>query len=108
MPGAPPYPATPPPAPPAPPGPDPGLSRSFAAAAAWALVNFALLFAIAWPPPAATEIGIVLLTLVAPTVLTAFALRFVASGRGWRFWLLLIVALPLFVMLRALQAYFLI
>jgi hypothetical protein len=74
----------------------------------WALVNFALLFVTGGPPPGGTEIGIVALTLIAPTVLTALVLRFIAGGRRWPFWLLLTVALPLFLVLRWLQAYILI
>jgi hypothetical protein len=103
MPGAPPYPAAPPPAPPAAPPRGPGFFRTFKAAAVWAVAYLVLIFVPGGQSPGGIEIGILLLILVLPTVLTALTLRFVARGRAWPFWLLVLVALPVFWILQALQ-----
>jgi hypothetical protein len=102
MPGAPPYPpaVAPPPAAPRPPGLTTG--RAFAVAATWAAVSVVAALVIGGAPSPG-DLGLFLLALGAPTLLTALAVRFVGRVRAWPFWLLVVVAAPFFWVLRALQ-----
>lgn len=81
---------------------DTGLRRGLAVAGTWAAVSLVLALFIGGVPSAA-EFGVFLLSLGAPTLLTALVVRFVGRGRGWPFWLLFLLAAPFFWTLRALQ-----
>jgi hypothetical protein len=103
MPGAPPYPATPEPAP-APVGRPRERTRfraALGAAAVWALVNLVLVLVILGAPGSAQALGMFVGGLVVPTLLAALVVWAIARRRGWPFWLLVVVALPLFCVLRA-------
>jgi hypothetical protein len=103
LPGAPPYPESPEHAPP-PVGQPPRRTRFLAvlgAAAVWAVVNLVLVFAVAGSPPGPAALGEVVGALVVPTLLAALVVWMVARRRAWGFWLLLLVAAPLFWVLRA-------
>ena len=100
MPGAPPYPPAVAPAPAAPPAPGAGVGRTLAVAGTWAVVSLVLALVVGGAP-GIDELGMFLLGLAAPMLLTALAVRVAASGRAWPFWLLVVVAAPLFWVLRA-------
>ena len=102
MPGAPPYPPDVAPPPAAPRASGPGLGRALAAAATWAAVSLVLAFLVSGVP-SGDGLGVFLLGLGAPTLLTALVVRFLARHRPWSFWVLLVVAAPFFWVLRALQ-----
>ena len=104
MPGAPPYPAAPEPGPP-PVGRPPTRTRfsaALGAAAVWALVNLVLVLVVTGPPGSAGSLGQFLGGLIVATLLAALALWGISRRRGWSFWLLVLVAAPLFWVLRAL------
>ncbi|WP_214369056.1 hypothetical protein [Pseudonocardia sp. H11422] len=104
LPGAPPYPAQPE-HPPAPVGQAPartGYGRALGATAVWALVNLALVLLVAGPPPSADSAGVFAGRLVLPTLVGALLTWLIARRRRWPFWLLVLVAAPLFWVLRAL------
>ncbi|MHA6795257.1 hypothetical protein ACVGVM_17350 [Pseudonocardia bannensis] len=104
MPGAPPYPAQPE-HPPAPVGQAPartGYARALGATAVWAAVNLALVLLVAGPPPAAESAGVFTGRLVLPMLVGALLTWLIARRRRWPFRLLVVVAAPLFWVLRAL------
>jgi hypothetical protein len=100
MPGAPPYPETPERTPP-PVGRPARRTRfgaALGAAAIWAAVNLVLVVAVGGAPPSARFVG----ALIVPTLLAALAIWAIARRRTWSFWLLVLVAAPIFWVLRAL------
>lgn len=106
MPGAPPYPPDIEPPPPQVGRPPTGasLGRAFLAAGVWAMIALGLVLLVDGAP-AAADLGRFVLALIAPTVLTAPAIRVVARTRAWSFWMLLLVAAPFFWVLRAVQSF---
>jgi hypothetical protein len=103
MPGAPPYPATPEPAP-APVGRPRARTRfraALGATAVWALVNLVLVLAVVGAPGSTADLWRFLGGLSVSTLLAALAVWAVVRRRGWPFWLLVVVAAPLFWVLRA-------
>jgi hypothetical protein len=107
MPGAPPYPPDLEPPPPqirpeTTTGPGTGLGRALLAAGLWAMIGLALVLVVDGVP-AVGDLGRFGTALVVPTVLTAVVVRIVGSARAWSFWMLLLVAAPIFWVLRALQ-----
>jgi hypothetical protein len=103
MPGAPPYPETPEHAPP--PVGEPARRTRFGtalgAAAVWAAVNFVLVIAVAGAPPSSGALGRFVGALIIPTLLAGVAVWAIARRRAWAFWLLVLLAAPLFWVLRA-------
>jgi hypothetical protein len=101
MPGAPPYPEAPEQPPPAVGERPPRTSFVLALAAAglWAAVNVVLVLLV---PGAARGVGGFVGGLVVSTVLTALAVWLVARRRRWSIWLLVLLAAPVFWVLRAL------
>jgi hypothetical protein len=103
MPGAPPYPE-PPESDPPPVGKPPRRTRfatALGAAAVWAAVNLVLVLAVAGAPPGLAALGEFVGALVLPTLLAAVLVWVIARRRAWAFWLLVLVAAPLFWVLRA-------
>lgn len=103
MPGAPPYPAAAEPGP-SPVGRSPARTRfgaALGAAAVWAVVNLVLVLAVAGAPGGAEAAGRLVGALILPTLLAALAVWAIARRRGWAFWLLVVVAAPIFWVLRA-------
>jgi amino acid permease len=103
MPGAPPYPETPEHGPP-PVGRQARRTRfvtALGATAIWAAVNLVLVIAVAGAPPSAGALGRFVGALIVPTLLATLALWAIARRRAWAFWLLVLVAAPLFWVLRA-------
>jgi hypothetical protein len=103
MPGAPPYPAAPEPAP-APVGKPRTRTRfraALGAAAVWAAVNLVLALVVSGAAGSAEALGRFVGGLVVPTLLAALVVWAIARRRGWPFWLLVVVAAPLFWVLRA-------
>ncbi|OZM80069.1 hypothetical protein [Pseudonocardia sp. MH-G8] len=102
MPGAPPYPAAPEPgAPPVgQPRPRTRFRAALGAAVTWASVNLALVLAVSGAPGSAESLGRFVGALGVPTLLAAAAVWAVARRRGWPFWLLVVVAAPVFWFLR--------
>jgi hypothetical protein len=76
------------------------VARALAVAGTWAVVSLVLALVVGGVPGIG-ELGMFLLGLTAPTLLTAVAVRVVAAGRAWPFWLLVVVAAPVFWVLRA-------
>lgn len=101
MPGAPPYPDSPeqPPPPVGERPPRTSFVPALAAAGVWAAVNVVLVLLV---PGAARGVGGFVGGLVVSTVLTAVAVWLAARRRRWSFWLLVLVAAPVFWVLRAL------
>jgi len=100
MPGAPPYPETehdPPPV--GRPARRTRFVTALGATAIWAVVNVALVIAVAGPPPGAGRFAG---ELIIPTLLAAVAVWAIARRRAWAFWLLVLLAAPIFWVLRAL------
>jgi hypothetical protein len=104
MPGAPPYPQAPEQSPPPIGQPPPGtrFRAALGAAAAWAAVNLVLVLLVLGPPGNARVLGAFLGALVVTTVLAALIVWLIARRRGWPFWLLALLAAPVFWVLRAL------
>ncbi|GAA5138383.1 hypothetical protein GCM10023320_72680 [Pseudonocardia adelaidensis] len=103
MPGAPPYPEAPEHGPP-PVGKRPRRTRfgtALGAAAVWAAANLVLVLAVAGAPPGAAALGEFVGALVLPTLLAAVLVWSIARRRAWAFWLLVLVAAPLFWVFRA-------
>jgi hypothetical protein len=103
LPGAPPYPESPEHAPP-PVGRPARRTRfltALGATAVWAVVNLVLVFTVAGPPPGPAAFGELVGALIVPTVLAALVVWAIARRRAWGFWLLVLVAAPLFWLLRA-------
>jgi hypothetical protein len=103
MPGAPPYPSArdhgPPPV-----GRPPRRMRfavALGAVAVWAAVNLVLVLAVAGAPGSPRSFGSFIGALVVPTVLAALVVWAIARRRRWPFWLLVLVAAPIFWALRA-------
>jgi hypothetical protein len=104
MPGAPPYPEAPEQSPP-PIGQPPPRTRfraALGAAAAWAAVNVVLVLLVLGPPSNARAVGAFIGTLVVATVLAGLGVWLIARRRAWPFWLLVLIAAPVFWVLRAL------
>lgn len=103
MPGAPPY----PPAVEHPPPPvgEPALRTRFVtalyAAAVWAAVLVVLVFVVDGPPPGAASVGRLVGSALVVAALTATVVWAVVRRRNWPFWALLLVAAPVFFVLRA-------
>jgi hypothetical protein len=99
MPGAPPYPETPEhdPAPVGRPARRTRFVAALGATAIWAVVNLVLVVAVAGAPPGARFIG----ALIVPTLLAALAVWAITRRRAWAFWLLVLLAAPIFWVLRA-------
>ena len=100
MPGAPPYPETPEHDPPRV-GRRTRFVTALGAAAVWAVLNFVLVAAVAGPPPGAGALGEFVGALIVPTLLAALVVWAIARRRAWAFWLLVLLAAPLFWVLRA-------
>ncbi len=103
MPGAPPYPAAeehPPP-----PVGEPALRtpfrRALAASGVWVVVLVVLVFAVDGPPPDAGSVGRLVGSALVVALLTATVVWAAARRRAWPFWALLLVAAPVFFVLRA-------
>jgi hypothetical protein len=77
------------------------MGSALVVAGSWALVSIVVALVVGGAPGIG-EFWLFLLPC-APTLLTALAVRFVARGRGWPFWLLLVAAAPVFWVLHALQ-----
>jgi hypothetical protein len=103
MPGAPPYPAAPEPAPApvATPRTRTRFRAALGAATVWAAVNLVLVLVVSGAAGSAEALGRSVGGLVVPTLLAALAVWMIARRRGWPFWLLVVVAAPLFWVLRA-------
>jgi hypothetical protein len=103
MPGAPPYPAAPEHGPPpvGQPAPRTRFRAALGAAAVWAAVNLALVLGVAGAPGDSEAFGRVVGALIVPTLLAALVVWAVARRRAWPFWLLVLVAAPLYWVLRA-------
>ncbi len=104
MPGAPPYPEAPE-LPPPPIGRRPAGTRfraALGAAAVWAAVNLVLVLVVAGAPGSARVFGAFLGGLIVPTLLAALAVWLIARRRDWGFGPLVLVAAPIFWVLRAL------
>jgi hypothetical protein len=102
MPGAPPYPEEPDPGPP-PVGrrPRTRFRVALGAAAVWAAVNLVLVLLVTGPSGSARALGAFVGALLVTTLVTSLVVWLIARGRGWSFWLLLLVAAPVFWVLRA-------
>jgi hypothetical protein len=103
MPGAPPYPEAPEHGPP-PVGRPARRTRFMAAlgaAAVWAAVNLVLVLVVAGAPDGAAVLGGLLGALLVPTLLAALVVWAIARRRAWTFWLLVLMAAPLYWVLRA-------
>lgn len=102
MPGAPPYPEEPDLGP-------PPLGRrtrtrfrpALGAATLWAAVNLVLVLLVIGPPGGTRALGALVGALLVTTLVTALVVWLIARRRGWSFWLLLLVAAPVFWVLRA-------
>jgi hypothetical protein len=103
MPGAPPYPEASEQAPPpvGQPARRTRFGRALGAAAVWAGVNLVLVLAVAGAPPGAGALGRLVGALIVPTLLAALGVWAIARRRAWAFWLLVLLAAPLFWVLRA-------
>ncbi|MFC4949752.1 hypothetical protein [Pseudonocardia sp. GCM10023141] len=102
MPGAPPYPAQPELPPPSIIRPATGSTyrAAVSATAIWALVNLVLQLVIAGPAPSLRAFGILLGSLVVHTLLGALLVWIVARRKVWPFWYLVVLALPVFWIIR--------
>lgn len=102
MPGAPPYPPAAEPAPP-PVGrrPRTRFRAALGATAVWAAVNLVLVLLVVGPPGSARALGALAGALLVTTALAALVVWWVARRRGWSFWILVLVAAPVFWVLRA-------
>ncbi|WP_142048095.1 hypothetical protein [Pseudonocardia kunmingensis] len=103
MPGAPPYPAAPDPgrAPVARPRARTRFRAALGATAVWAAVNVVLVLLVSGAPDGAEALGRFVGGLLVVTSAAALALWLVARRRTWSFWMLVVVAAPLFWVLRA-------
>lgn len=103
LPGAPPYPAQPehPPAPVGEPPARTGYGRALGATAVWAAVNLLLVLLVMGPPPSTEAAAVFAGRLAVSTLAGALITWLIARRRGWPFWLLVLVAAPLFWVLRA-------
>ena len=104
MPGAPPYPAATahPPAPVGRPAPRTRFPTALAAAAVWAAVLLVLAVVVGGPLPDARSAGPLVGSALATTLVTAAVVWAVARRRARPFWLLVLVAAPVFWILRVL------
>jgi hypothetical protein len=101
MPGAPPYPPHvehPPP----PVGQRRGTRfvTALGAAAVWAAVLVVLVLAFSGPPPSSRAAGALLGSLLVSSLVSALVVWAVARRRTWPFWRLVLLAAPVFLLLR--------
>ncbi|MHA6783802.1 hypothetical protein ACVGOW_22855 [Pseudonocardia saturnea] len=105
MPGAPPYP--PYEEHPLPPLGDRGRTGfpvALGAGLVWAAVTLALVLLVAGPPPSARSFGVTVGGVLLPALLAALGTWLVLRRRARAFWVVLLVALPFFLVVRALIA----
>ena len=104
MPGAPPYPAATahPPAPVGRPAPGTRFRKALAASAVWGAALLVLVAAVDGPAPDARSLGLLVGSALATVLVTAAAVWALARRRPRPFWLLVLVAAPVFWLLRAL------
>lgn len=105
MPGAPPYP--PHVEHPPPPVGDVGRTRyprALGAASVWAAVNLVVVLVVNGPAPSAEALGRVVGSLLLAALLAALGTWLVLRRRARAFWVVVLVALPFFVVLRLLTA----
>jgi len=81
-----------------------GFGTALLAALVWPAVNVVLTLAITGPPPSAEATGAFIGALLIPTFLAALATWLIARRRphGWRFPLLVLLALPFYLLIRVL------
>lgn len=105
MPGAPPYPAhVDHPPPPVGDRGRTGYLRALAATAVWAVANLVVVLVVAGPAPSPEALGRVVGALLLAAVLAAVGVWLVLRRRKRAFWVVLLVALPFFLVLRLLSA----
>lgn len=101
MPGAPPYPAyVEQPLPPVGDRGRTGYPRALGAASVWATVNFVLVLIVSGPAPSAEALGRVVGGLLVAALLAALGVWLVLRRRARAFWVVLLVALPFYLVLR--------
>ncbi len=86
-------------------GPRIGLA-ALLATSVWALANVALTLAVSGPPPSPRAAGAYLGALLIPFLVAALITWLIARRRpnGWPFWQLVVLALPVFLVVRFLLA----
>lgn len=86
------------------PGRKTGFGTALLAALVWPAVNVVLTLAISGLPPSAEAAGAFIGALLIPTLLAALATWLIARRRphGWRFPLLVLLALPFYLLVRVL------
>ncbi len=91
---------------PYPPGRRTGFGIALLAALVWAAVNLVLSLTISGPPPSAAAAGAFVGALLIPTLVAALATWLIARRRSpsWRFPLLVLLALPFYLVIRVLAA----
>lgn len=78
-----------------------GYGRALLASAVWAVVNLVLIVVVSGPPPSPRDAGSLTFGLLAPTLLGALVTWLIARRRvGWPFWLVVLLALPFYAILR--------